>query len=339
MSPWFSQDIGVDLGTEKTRIAVPERVLLEEATLAVLAFEDDVPRIVASGEEAETMLGRVPEGLEVVRPLHHGVIAYYEITEALLRYLVRKSRVGSWLFRPRAMITVPHGVTSVEQRAVYEAMLRAGAREVYLIQAPLAAAIGADLPIGTPAGNMIVCMGAGATQAAVIAMYGIVSAETLRKGGQDINEAIIAYVRKKYGVILGSTTAEEVKRTIGAAVPLEEELSIEVQGQHQVTGLPKPVTLVTSEIVEAIYDVLQEMVATVQKVIEQSPPELVSDIIDRGVALCGGTALLRGMDRLMTKELGVPAYLVDQPLHCTVLGAARAVALYPRLRRHLPRLM
>ncbi len=339
MSPWFSQDIGVDLGTERTRIAVPDRVLLEEATLAVLAFEDEVPRIVASGEEAEAMIGRVPEGLEVIRPLQHGVIAYYEITEALLRYLLRKARAGSWLFRPRVMITVAHGVTSVEQRAVYEAILRAGAREAYLIQTPLAAAIGADLPIGTPAGNMIVCLGAGATQAAVIAMYGIVSAETLRKGGHDLNEAIIAYVRKKYGVILGFSTAEEVKRAIGAALPLEEERSIEVQGQHQVTGLPKAVTLVTSEIVEAMYDVLQEMVATVQRVIEQSPPELVSDIIDRGVALCGGTALLRGIDRLMTQELGVPAYLVDQPLHCTALGAARAVALYPRLKRHLPRLL
>ncbi len=273
----------------------------------------------------------------MIRPLQHGVIAYYEITEALLRYLLRKSKAGSWLFRPRVMITVPHGVTSVEQRAVYEAILRAGAREAYLIQSPLAAALGADLPIGTPAGNMIVCMGAGNVQAAVIAMYGIVTAETLRKGGEDLNEAIIAYVRKKYGIVLGMSTAEEVKRRIGAAIPLEEELSIEVQGQHQVTGLPRPVTLVTSEIVEAMYDVLQEMVATAQRVIEQSPPELVSDIIDRGIALCGGTALLRGMDRLMTKELGVPAYLVDQPLHCTALGAARAVALYPRLRRHLPR--
>ncbi len=338
MSPWFSRDIGVDLGTEKTRIATPDEVLLEEATLAVLAYDEDVPRIVASGEEAEAMLGRVPEGLEVVRPLQHGVIAYYEITEALLRYLLRKSKVGSWLFRPRVMITVPHGVTSVEQRAVYEAILRAGAREAYLIQTPLAAALGADLPIGTPAGNMIVCMGAGNVQAAVIAMYGIVSAETLRKGGEDLNEAIIAYVRKKYGIVLGFSTAEEVKRRIGAALPLEEELSIEVQGQHQVTGLPKPVTLVTSEIVEAMYEVLQDMVATVQRVIEQSPPELVSDIIDRGVALCGGTALLRGMDRLMTKELGVPAYLVDRPLHAAALGAARAVALYPRLRRHLPRI-
>ena len=338
MSPWFSRDIGVDLGTEKTRVATPDEVLLEEATLAVLAYDEDVPRIVASGEEAEAMLGRVPEGLEVVRPLQHGVIAYYEITEALLRYLLRKSKVGSWLFRPRVMITVPHGVTSVEQRAVYEAILRAGAREAYLIQTPLAAALGADLPIGTPAGNMIVCMGAGNVQAAVIAMYGIVSAETLRKGGEDLNEAIIAYVRKKYGIVLGFSTAEEVKRRIGAALPLEEELSIEVQGQHQVTGLPKPVTLVTSEIVEAMYEVLQDMVATVQRVIEQSPPELVSDIIDRGVALCGGTALLRGMDRLMTKELGVPAYLVDHPLHAAALGAARAVALYPRLRRHLPRI-
>lgn len=337
MSPWFSQDVGIDLGTERTRIATPEEVLLEEATLAVLAYEDDVPRIVASGAEAEAMLGRVPEGLEVVRPLQRGVVAYYEITEALLRYLLRKAGVASWLFRPRVMVTVPHGATSVEQRAVYEAVLRAGAREAYLIPTPLAAAIGGDLPIHTPAGSTVVCIGAGTTQAAVMAMYGVVGAETLRKGGADLNEAIIQYVRKKYGVVLGHSTAETVKRKIGSALPPEEEQSIEVQGQHQVTGLPRPVTLVTSEIVEAIHDVLKEMAGAIQRVMEKSPPELVSDIIDRGIALCGGTALLRGLDRFLTKELGVPVYVMDNPLQAAALGAARAVALYPRIKRHLPR--
>jgi len=337
MSPWFAPDVGIDLGTERTRIATPDRVLLEEATLAVLAYDEDVPRIVASGAEAEAMLGRVPEGLEVVHPLQNGVIAYYEITEALLRYLLRKAGVTSWLFRPRVMVTVPYGATSVEQRAVYEAALRAGAREVYLIYTPLAAALGADLPIHTPAANAMVCIGAGTTQVAVMAMFGVVSAETMRKGGQAFNEAIIQYVRRKYGVILGPSAAETVKRTVAAAMPLEEEQSVEVQGQHQVSGLPKTVTLVTGEIVEAIHDELQDLVNLIHRVMEKSPPELVSDIMDRGIALCGGGALLRRLDRFLTKALGVPVYLVDQPLHCAALGAARGVALYPRLKRHLPR--
>ncbi len=337
MSPLFSRDLGIDLGTERTRVADAQQVLLEEATLAVIGWDDDRPKLVASGDEAAAMLGRVPEGLEVVWPLQNGVIAYYEITESLLRYLLRKVAGASWLFRPRVMITVPHGVTSVERRAVYEAVTRAGAREAYLIQTPLAAAIGADLPIGSPAGNMVVTMGAGATQAAVIALYGIVSAGTLRKGGLALDEAIVAYVRKKYGLIIGQPTAERVKKEIGAAVPLDEELSMEIQGQDQVSGLPRPVTLTTSEVVEALYEPLQEVLETIRRVMEQSPPELVADIIDRGIALTGGGALLRGMDRLLTKELGVPAYLVDRPLYAAALGAARALAIVPRLKRHLPR--
>ncbi len=335
--PWFSRDFGIDLGTERTRIADTEKVLLEEATLAVIAWEEDRPRLVAPGNEAEAMLGRVPEGLEVIRPLQNGVIAYYEITESLLRYLLRKAGGRSWLFRPRVMITVPHDTTSVERRAVYEAILRAGAREAYLIQTPLAAAIGADLPIHSPAGNMVVSLGAGATQAAVISLYGIVSAGTLRKGGLALDEAIIAYVRKKYGIILGQPTAERVKKSIGAAVPLDEELSIEVQGQDQVSGLPKPVVLTTSEIVEALYEPLQEVVEMIRRVMEQSPPELVADIIDRGIALAGGGALLRGMDQLLTKELGVPAYPVDQPAQVAAIGAARGLLMLPKLRRYLPR--
>lgn len=330
---WLTHDLGIDLGTERVRIAEAEQVLVDEPTLVVVALAER--KLVAVGEEAEQMVGRVPEGLEVIQPLQHGVVAYYEVTEKLLASLLRKAG-ASWLFRPRVVVTVPYGVTSVELRAVHEAALQAGSREVHLIPTPLAAAIGADLPINSPSGNMMVTLGAGATQAAVLSMYGIVAAETLRLGGLDLDEAIIQYVRRKYGLIIGQPTAERIKHEIGAAVPLDEELDIEVQGQHQVTGLPKPLVLTTSEVVEALQDPLQDMLEMVRRVIEKTPPELVSDIIDRGIALSGGGALLRGLDRLMTRELGVPAYLVDDPLHCAAKGAARAFAMLPLLERHLP---
>ncbi len=329
----FSRNLGIDLGTERVRIAEGDQVLLDEPTLVAVAAAEQ--RMVAAGEEAAQMEGRAPDVYEVIRPLQNGVVAYYELTEKLLRILLRKAGGTSWLFRPKVMITVPYGVTSVERRAVHEAALQAGSSEVFLIPNPLASALGADLPVSSPAGNMIVNLGAGTTQAAVIAMYGVVAAETLRRGGRDLDEAIITYVRRKYGLILGQPTAEQVKFKIGAAVPLDEEMSAEVQGQDQVSGLPREITLTTSEIVEALQDPLHEMVETVRRVMEKTPPELVADVIDRGVALCGGTALLRGLDRLMTKELGVPAYLVDDPANAAVLGAARGLEQLPVLRRHL----
>ena len=284
------------------------------------------------------MLGRVPESIEVTRPLRNGVIADYEVTEKLLEYFIKKVSGSVRFFRPRVMITVPYGVTSVESRAVHEDSLQAGTRDAFLVQQPLAAALGIDLPIGTPSGNMILCLGAGTTQAAVLAMYGIVAAETMRAGGMYLDEAIIAYVRKKYGLIVGATTAEQVKIQIGAAVPQEEEQSIEIQGQDQVTGLPRPLTLTGDEIVEALEEPLRDFVETARRVLEKTPPELVSDIIDRGVALCGGGALLTGIDKLMTKELGVPAYLVDNPLSCIAEGAAIALDpnMYPKVKRNLP---
>jgi len=234
------------------------------------------------------------------------------------------------------MISVPYGVTSVEMRAVHEAVLQAGAREAYLIQQPLAAALGVDLPINSPSGNMVVCLGGGSTQAAVLAMYGIVSAETMRAGGLQMDEAIVTYIRRKYGVIISPVTAEQLKIKIGAAVPQDTEQSMEVQGQDQVTGLPRPVTLTTGEIVEALQDPLKQLTETCRRVLEKTPPELVSDIIDRGMALTGGGALLRGIDKLLTKALGIPAYLVDNPLTCVAEGAARGLSMYNILRRNLP---
>lgn len=330
----FSKELGIDLGTMFSRIADSTQVLLEEPT--IVAIEVDDQKMVAVGKEALVMYGRVPESIEVARPLKNGVIADYEITETLLSYLLQRVSGSMRIFRPRVMISVPYGVTSVETRAVHEAILEAGSRDASLIQQPLAAALGVDLPIGSPSGNMVICLGGGSTEAAVMAMYGIVSAETLRAGGLELDEAIVNYVRRKYGVVIGQVTAEQLKTKIGAAVPQDTENSMEVQGQDQVTGLPRPVTLTTGEIVEALQDPLKAVIETGRRVLEKTPPELVADIIDRGVALCGGGALLRGIDKLLTKSLGIPAYLVDNPTTCVVEGAVKALPMYNILRRNLP---
>ncbi len=329
----FSKDLGIDLGTMFTRLADSTQVLMEEPT--IVAIEVDDQKMVAVGREALDMYGRVPETIEVARPLKNGVVADYEITETLLSYLLHKVSGSMRIFRPRVMISVPYGVTSVERRAVNEAVLEAGSREAYLIQQSLAAALGVDLPINSPSGNMVITLGGGCTEAAVMAMYGIVSAETLRAGGLDLDEAIVNYVRRKYGVIIGQVTAEHLKTKIGAAVPQDTENSMEVQGQDQVTGLPRPVTLTTGEIVEALQEPLKAVIETGRRVLEKTPPELVADIIDRGVALCGGGALLRGIDKLLTKSLGIPAYLVDNPMTCVVEGAVKAIPMYNVLKRSL----
>ena len=330
----FSKDLGIDLGTMFTRLADSTQVLLDEPTIVAIEVLDQ--KMVAVGQEARDMYGRVPESIEVARPLKNGVIADYEITETLLQYLLQRVSGSMRIFRPRVMISVPYGVTSVERRAVYEAVLEAGSREASLIQQPLAAALGVDLPINSPSGNMVICLGGGCTEAAVMAMYGIVAAETLRAGGMELDEAIVNYVRRKYGVVVGQSTAEQLKMKIGAAVPQDTENSMEVQGQDQVTGLPRPVTLTTGEIVEALQEPLRLVVETGRRVLEKTPPELVADIIDRGVALCGGGALLRGIDKLLTKSLGIPAYLVDNPITCVVEGAVKGLPMYNILRRNLP---
>jgi len=232
-------------------------------------------------------------------------------------------------------LTVPHGVTSVERRAVHEAGLGSGSRDVYLIQQPMAAAIGIDLPISTPSGSMLLSLGGGTSQAAVMAMNTVISAGTTRAAGLQMDESIISYVRKKYGIIIGQPTAELLKIRIGAALPQKDVLSMEVQGQDQVSGLPKPITLSTDDIVDALHQPLQQIVENVKKVLEKTPPELISDIIDRGVAICGGTSLLRGMEKYLTKSLGIPAYRVDNPYTCTAEGAAKAIGMIDELRRSL----
>ncbi len=330
----FTRELGIDLGTFNTQIAEGKQILIQEPT--VLALVIDELKLVEYGTTALGMLGRVPDSIEVVRPLRHGVIAEYEITEKFLSVLLKKVTGPSLFFRPKIMITVPYGITSVERRAVHEAGLGAGSREVSLIQQPLAAALGVDLPINTPTGNMIICLGGGTTQSAVISMNGIVSAETIQTAGLKMDEAIISYIRKKYGLIIGQPTAETLKLRIGAAISQEEQKSMEIQGQDQVTGLPKPATITTDEIVDALQPPLAEIVASSRRVLEKTPPELISDIIDRGVAICGGSALLKGIDKQLTLALGIPAYLVDNPTTCTVEGAARGLAMIDTIFRNLP---
>src|SRR3990170_4032740 len=305
----FGKDLGIHLGTVNTVICEGDEVLLYEPT--VVAIDTEELKIVEVGQAAREMDGRTPDIIEVMRPLHQGVIADFEVTQRMLGYFIEKVCGPARLFKPRVMITVPEGATSVERRAVHEAALQAGSRQVYLIQEPLAAAIGIGLPIATPSGNMVVGLGGGSTQAAVLAMSGIVTANTVRSGATRLDEAIATYVRKKYGLI------------IGAATPQDDGRTMEIQGQDQVTGLPRPITLTTDEVVEAIQETLQLQLAATRSVLERTPPELASDIIDRGMVVAGGGSLLRGIDKWLTRETGVPAYLAEEPVACIAKGAAR----------------
>ena len=327
----LTRELGIDLGTSFTVIAEGQDVLLHEPTTVAIMVEEW--KMIEWGQAAKDMFGRVPEDIEVINPIQNGVIAEYEITENLLRYLVQKICGSMVLFRPKLMLSVPCNITSVESRAVHEAGIGAGGREVYLIQQPLAAALGIDLPIAPPSGNMVICLGGGTNQAAVIAMNSIISSGLEKTGGLQMDEDIISYVRKNYGIILSQASAEIAKMRIGAAIKEEEQLSLDVQGQDQVSGLPRTVTISTEDIVDALQDSLQNIVKLVKKVLETTPPELVSDIMDRGVALSGGGTFLRGVDRYLTRNLGIPAYLVDNPTTCTALGASRALTMLDDLKR------
>jgi rod shape-determining protein MreB len=329
----LTRELGIDLGTTNTVIAEGSRILLQEPTAVSIVVDEY--KMVEWGQASKDMEGRVPDSIEIVHPLQHGVIAEYEVTETLLGYLARKVCGPMRMFRPRMMITIPYGATSVEARAVHEAGIGAGSREVYLIPAPLAAALGIELPVSTPSGNMVISLGGGVNQIAVVSLNGIVSADSARTGGLALDDAIIADVRKRFGLIIGQPTAEILKIRIGAAVPQDEQLSLEVQGVDQVSSLPRPVVLTTDDIVDALQESLLEIVKTTKKVLEKTPPELISDIIDRGAALCGGGALLRGIDKYLTRSLGIPVYIVDNPLTCTGEGAVKALALREVLKRSL----
>ena len=329
--------VAVDLGTVNVLVHDQGRgVVLQEPSVVAIREDEDKTTIVEVGRAAKEMYGRTPEEIEVMRPLRDGVIADYFVTQGMLEYFIGRVAGRLRIRKPIVMVTVPYGVTSVERRAVREAALAAGAREVHLIPEPLAAAIGAGLPIGTPTGNMVVDLGGGSTEAAVVAMNGIVSAESVRVGGVHLDEAIISYIRKKYNLVIGEPTAEAIKIKIGSASELDEPMSMQVQGRDQVAGLPKTITVNSSEVVEAISEPLAAIVNVVRAVLAKTPPELSSDIIDRGMALAGGGALLREIDTLLTKETGVPAYVADNPIACTALGAGRALAELPILQRSIP---
>jgi rod shape-determining protein MreB len=331
----FSKKLGIDLGTINTLVCEGDEVVLHEPTVVAITVAEQ--KIVAIGQEAKDMYGRTPDSIEVMRPLRDGVIADYAVTQKLLEYLLAKVCGRLRLFRPEIIITVPWGVTSVESRAVQEATLQAGAENAFLIPEPLAAALGADLPVSTPTGNMVVDLGGGASQAAVVSMSGIVSAHTARIGGMKLDEAIASYMRKKYGLVIGEPTAEDIKIRIGAAFPQDEELSLEVQGRDQVNGLPRSATVTTGEIIEALQEPLSLIVGVVKAVLEKTPPELASDIIDRGMIVCGGGSQLRGIEKLLTRETGVPAYVAENPLACVALGAGKAFRHLELLKRVMPR--
>ncbi len=327
----FSRKLGVDLGTNNVMIYAGGQLILQEPAMVALTIEEE--RVVAVGQEARDMYGRHPEHIEVLRPLRDGVIADYEVTEAMLRYFFRKVS-GRLQFRgPEVMLSVPYGVTSVEKRAVHEAAVRAGAREAYLLPEPLLAALGAGLPISTPAGNMVFNLGGGASEAAVLAMNGIVVADSVRMGGMRLDDAIIQYIRRKYSLVVGEPTAESIKIQIGAAVDIGEELSMEIQGRDQVGGLPRTITVTTTEVVEAIQEPLSTIISAAQAVLEKTPPELASDIIDRGIVLTGGGAMLRGIDDYITQRVGVPAYRAEDPMVAAAVGAGRALEDIAFMRR------
>jgi rod shape-determining protein MreB len=283
------------------------------------------------------MMGRTPDSISVIRPMKDGVIADYLITEAMLRYFINKV-VGRFnVVKPEVMICIPVGATSVEQRAVRDAAEQAGARRpAQLVPEPLAAAIGARIPVGTPSGNMIVDIGGGRCEAAVISMYGIVVAESVRIAGDRMDDAIIAYVKRRHNLLVGERTAEDIKIAVGSAIPLPEELSIPVRGRDQVSGLPRTITVGSNEITQALQDCLASIVQTVRSVLERTPPELAADVIDRGLVLTGGGALLRHLDVLLTQETGIPCHVADSPLECTAVGAGVALEHLDVIRRSLP---
>ncbi len=330
----FEKKIGIDLGTANVLVYVKGHgIVVQEPSMVAISLSDN--KIVAVGEEARTMLGRVPEAIEVLHPLRDGVIADYIVTEAMLRYFINRIAGRFRIFRPIVMVSVPVGVTSVEERAVRDAARQASGRESYVIPEPLAAAIGAGMPIDTPTGNMVVDIGGGTSEAAVVAMYGIVVSGSVRVGGVKFDEAIASYVRRKYNLMIGEQTAEEVKLTIGSALALDESAQMEVKGRDQVAGLPRTITITSEEVTEALAEPLASVVGVVKSVLEQTPPELASDIIDRGMVLTGGGALLRNVDRMLTQETGVPCYVAENPMACVALGAGRALDMYDAIRRSM----
>lgn len=316
----FLKKIGIDLGTTNTLVFIPNKgvIINEPSVVAVSAIDNS---ILAVGFEAKEMVGRTPETIVARRPLKDGVIADYKTTEAMLRYFITKASGRFMLFRPEVMISVPAGITSTERRAVVDAAIRSGAKTAYLIKEPVLAAIGAGIPINEASGNMIVNIGGGTSEIAVISLGGIVSCQSIRVAGNKLDQALTDYVKRHYNLAIGERTAEEIKIGIGSALPQKKEDTIEIRGRDLVTGLPKTIEISTSETAEAMNDQLKEIVRAIKGVISQTPPELCADIMDKGIILSGGTALLRNLDELITKSTGVPTYVAQDALLCVAKGA------------------
>ncbi|MEK6728146.1 MAG: rod shape-determining protein [Candidatus Omnitrophota bacterium] len=321
----LSNDIGIDLGTATTLVFVKgEGIVLCEPS--VVAIERGTSHVLAVGEEAKRMLGRTPGNIIAIRPMKDGVITDFEVTEAMLRYFIRKVRRGRFQLNPRIVIAIPSGITEVERRAVKESAERAGGREVFLIEEPIAAAIGVGLPIQEPIGNMIIDIGGGTTELAVISLSGTVFSKSIRIGGDEMDEAVIEYLKKTYNLMVGERTAEEIKIKIGSAYPLEEEMSLEVKGRDLVAGLPKTVTVTSEEIREALQEPIRAILEVTKISLERTPPELAADLIDHGIVMAGGGSLLKGLDKLISEETGLPVHVADDPLTAVAKGTGKVLS-------------
>lgn len=321
----FSNDIGIDLGTANTLVNVKDHgiVLREPSVVAVKAGTSEV---LAVGDDAKRMLGRTPGNIVAIRPLKDGVIADFEVTEAMLRHFIRKVHNRRTMARPRVVVAVPSGITEVEKRAVKESAEQAGAREVYLIEEPMAAAIGVGLPVQDASGNMIVDIGGGTTEVALISLSGIVYSRSVRVAGDELDEAIVQYMKRAYNLMIGERTAEEIKIRLGSAYPIGKETSMEVKGRDLVAGLPKTITITSQEVREAMLEPLNTIVDSVRVTLERCPPELSADLVDHGLVLAGGGALLRGLDKLLSEETGLPVHVAEDPLSAVAEGAGKVLS-------------
>ncbi len=319
----FSNDLAIDLGTATTLVYIKGRgiVLCEPS---VVALERGTSRVLAVGDEAKRMIGRTPGNISAIRPMKDGVIADFEVTEAMLRYFIKKCQPRK-LNKPLVVVAIPSGITEVEKRAVRDSALRAGAREVFLVEEPKAAAIGVGLPIHEPGGNMIIDIGGGTTEMAVISLDGVVIARSIRIAGDELDHAVIEHLRKVYNLMIGERTAEEIKIRIGSAYPLDEELTMEVRGRDLVTGLPKTVTITSEEVREALSEPVHAIVEAARQTLEKTPPELSADLIDRGIVLAGGSSLLRGLDKLIAEETGLPVHIAENPVTAVALGVGKGL--------------
>lgn len=332
ISGMFSNDMGIDLGTASTLVYVKgQGIVLCEPS--VVAIEKGTNHVLAVGEEAKRMLGRTPGSIVAIRPMKDGVIADFEITEAMLRYFINKVHNRRVLVRPRMVIAIPSGITEVEKRAVKDSAERAGAREVYLVEEPIAAAIGVGLPIQEPAGNMIIDIGGGTTEMAVVSLSDVVYSKSIRIGGDEMDDAIIQHLRKTYNLLIGERTAEEIKIKIGSVYPLDEEMTMEVRGRDLVAGLPKTVTISSEEVREALAEPIAAIVEAVRITLERTPPELSADLIERGMVLAGGGGLLRGLDKLLSEQTGLPVHIAEDPITAVALGTGMVLSEIKYLKK------